>query len=272
MIEKLFTRCSRIFASVLLAFCALFAGCEKDTNCLDATNPECPNYDSCQTVEDLSADFETFIYTRSAPPFSGTEYIEQYLVIPGTTIPGALSFRALDETGDSYEWSFGSDPRTNYGQETKLFFSLGTVEGQVDINLTVYRDTEECPERGNEVVTNTESLYIIGENADFDTKPILGTFLGNNESESEQPDFSITFFEDDDAIRLKGFPRGAVNGEVLNNPFLVCNYKGFILTPSDNSCCSGAYGVGQLSDDKQDLESSTKFLTLIQKNGLKRFG
>ncbi|THH34343.1 hypothetical protein [Neolewinella litorea] len=224
---------------------------------MDDLNPACPNYDYCQTVEDLSADFETFIYTRTAP-FSGDEYIVQSLVIRDTTLPGNLSFRALDESADSYEWNFGSDPRTNYGKETDLVFSRGTVDGKVDIDLTVYRDTKECPNRDNEVAAKTESVYIIGKDPDFNTKPILGTFIGNNESESDQPDFFITFFENDGDIRLKGFPRGAMNGEVLNNPILIYNYKGFILKPSTNSCCSRAHGVGELSDDKQNLRIDYK--------------
>jgi len=247
-----------LLSFVLCSLCILLLGC-KDDDCTDATNPECPNYDYCQTFEDLSPDFETFIANYRAP-FGDSKIYELSMVVRDTTFGGNLSFRALDESADTYAWNFGNDPRTNYGKETNLLFNPANVSGKVEIDLNVYREVERCPERGAEHGSKTETIYIIGENPDFDVQPILGTFIGNNESEIDMPDFEITFFYDEETqdIRLKAFPRGAVNGVRLNNPIINNNYKEFLLMPTANKCCSRAHGVGQLSDDKQDLRIEYK--------------
>ncbi|MCP9235698.1 hypothetical protein [Lewinella sp. JB7] len=242
----------------LLLITMFTAGCSKD-DCTDVTNPDCPNYDYCVALGKLSADFETYIHSSTAP-FSDGKFYYLSTKVRDTTFGGSLQFRGLDDTGNTYAWNFGDDQRTRYGKETSYDFYRHEQSGPTMVELSVYREDDQCPERGAELAIRTESLYIIGEDADFDTRPILGTFVGNNEDESVQSDFPITFFytSEIDEVRLKGFPRGAVNGEVLNNLGINLNYKEFLIMPTANACCSRVHGVGELSDDKQRLRIEYK--------------
>ena len=251
----------RFFSSFTIGLfsCLLLVGCQKEI-CNDPTDPDCPNYDYCATVDDLSADFDVFLYWEHNPGFSDGKLYPMELTIEDTTRGGPFHFRAEDTSADDYEWNFPRDPRTFYGRLMEASFWPDVISGEVELKLTTLRTEEKCPERGTEIASKSRTVYVIPPEPAFPLHPVLGRFTGNNESEPDSADFVITFFEDTegDAIRVKGFPRNAVNDEVLNNAFVISNYKQFYIEPTANICCDRVHGYGQLSDDKQHLRIEYK--------------
>lgn len=241
----------------------LLIGCKKEI-CNDPTDPNCPDYDYCRTVEDLSADFEAYIFSEFNPGFGDSKLYPVEMAIRDTTYGGLLHFRALDESADTYEWNFPGDARTFYGQRTRGQFPPNEINGEVSLKLTALRNELKCPDRGAEVAEQTKKIFIVPPHADFNIRPIVGKFIGNNTSEPDSVDFVITFFEDteyvkgDTLVRVKNLPRNAQNGERLDNPILFNNYKEFYIEPTSNVCCERVHGYGQLSDDKQDLRIEYK--------------
>ncbi|PPK87499.1 hypothetical protein CLV84_0442 [Neolewinella xylanilytica] len=255
----------RFFSSFTIGLfsCLLLVGCKKEI-CNDPTDPDCPNYEYCTTVENLSADFTTYVFSEFNPGFGDGELYPVELVVRDTTFGGLLHFRALDESADTYEWKFPRDARTFSGQITRGQFPPDVINGEVSLKLTTLRNEVKCPDRGAEVAEHTEKIFIVPPDADFNIRPITGQFIGNNTSEPDSANFVITFFEDteyvkgDTLVRIKNFPRNAANGERFDNPILFNNYKEFYIEPTANICCDRVHGYGQLSDDKQDLRIEYK--------------
>lgn len=222
---------------------------------MDPTDPECDNYDYCLTLPELTGNF-TISKDRRSAPFGNGEYYEYSAPIIDTTFGGLISFKSLDSTATSYVWRFSTDPRERPGREVSADFFYGTTSGAQDVTLTLKRDVLDCPDRNADSITVTKSIFIINSlNPQFDGRPLIGKFRGNNRSEPELGDFTIEFFYDEayTAMRVKNLPRNAINGERLNNAFVTDNYKSFFIPPSENSCCSRIYGSGQLTPDKRSL-------------------
>ncbi|MBC6993592.1 hypothetical protein QWY85_02320 [Neolewinella lacunae] len=236
-----------------LSFFVFILGCDGcNDDCFDMTDPACINYDFCLAQEEVSAEFEAFLFIETNP-FETGEIIRIESPIMDTTYPGRIYFRALSEDATGFDWMVGSDPRMVTTKEWDLGFPALT--GRVEIRLTAERELSRCPERGLETSTSARDIFILDHRFNSPV-PYLGRYLGNNASEPDSAQFEIEFFlsrPSDGKVEIRNFPRNARNNGRFNNLGIVSNYKSFIISPTPNICCDRAHGTGVFSDDKRSL-------------------
>jgi hypothetical protein len=221
-------------------------------DCFDMTDPGCVNYDFCVAQGELTADFEVFKF-RATNPFENGEIVRIENIIADTTYPGRISFRAVGEDATSYDWTVGTAPRFIDTREWELPFREAT--GSVAISLAVEREISRCPERGLETKSFSKEIFVLPNKLDFPV-PYVGKYIGNNESEPNSLEFEIEFFlvdPNEGNIKIRNFPRNAINRGDFDNLGIVADYKSFIIAPTTNICCRRAHGTGRFSDNRKEL-------------------
>ncbi len=90
---------------LLLLFIWILVGCNPDDSspCLDASNPDCDNFDPCFFSFETTAEFTIAEQISPIPPFN-TTYVEDSIVAAGE-----VRFRANDTTADYYKWYLGTE-------------------------------------------------------------------------------------------------------------------------------------------------------------------
>lgn len=189
-----------LFALLLTLTCF---SCRDDDEqpCIDAFNPDCPNYDPCLSAMPARADNIAIIDSVSSVWADRAVGVLRDTLGRGSTV----YFRPKQEQENaSYEWQIGSDVRLFHERVVEIDF-IGFT-GDVEIRLvTTLDDTNSCLLEEERIDTSFYPLYV--DDLLASDLPINGIFLGALESNPDQ-NVTIEVYRSDNPIstRIRGFP------------------------------------------------------------------
>lgn len=243
----------------------VFAACENpEETCSDATNPECPNYDTCLTAEKTDAHFVIVDSIRPSLGLNAAGFATD------TIWPYANIYFRATHPGQSYAWRIGSDPQTFTEKEFTLFFPTD-LTGPVPIELiTTKQPLPACFPGDDGRDTFQRTLYLIDLFAVFDQMPILGTYKGFDTDKPNET-FTITIEvagdHPADGIHLIDFPKGCdLTG--FEPRSIIASWKGFYLESGQGTVCGDPEGIGTLSPDGKTL--TIRYTTVADPSTLAR--
>lgn len=145
------------FILLLLCICVvIISSCDED--CEDITNPECPNFDPCYSIEDIpQATIEVGHSLHTGPNEPNVRYQGD------TVLYGGVYFKTNIENAIRYEWTVGTDSRTWDTKEFKLNFpdtdSLILRNNPILIRLIVEYETNPCFPENDGIDTVYKTLH-----------------------------------------------------------------------------------------------------------------
>lgn len=198
MLDKL-----KVLSLFALLFTLTCFSCREDDDqpCIDALNPDCPNYDPCLIVFPAIADNIAIIDSVSDVFADRAAGMLRDTLGRGSTV----YFRPKwTQENANYEWKIGSDVRLFSDPVLEMDF-VG-FEGDVEIRLvTTLDDIDNCLLEEERIDTSYFPFYVDRIlTTDF---PINGIFLGSLDSKPSQ-EVIIEVYRSDNPIstRIRGFP------------------------------------------------------------------
>jgi hypothetical protein len=249
--------CFPVFSLLLLGSLWLFAGCGEDddllTPCTDPANPDCSNYDPCWGVSTPSSAFMMFDSTTAGVLWVDTSLSVLVDTLYATSGAG-LYFRPLQiESGVTYEWQIGDDPRLF--EAPIITQSFNRAYGNIEVRLVAkIEDSLAClnPELRSD--TSYQTLTLL--DGEFAASKVWGTYRGNS---SENPDEEVVL---DVFLETEQNVFAGVRASVLQ---LCCNgqrdyvritacYDWFVSThPPSSPRCRELTVTGKLREDNHNL-------------------
>lgn len=254
----------RLFCSLSILFLLLISGC-KDDDCDDLTNPDCPNYDACTALQELTGDFVMFDVYNFREGAESKRILTP--VIGDTTYPNLVEFSGLDEAVDTFIWDT-DDP--NFTVDTRSWgATLRPDFGIINVGLATQRMNSDCPNREFETAATNKTWTVIPYHFQYPAPYIRDAYIGNNESEPDSSEFVIRFVVTDESVSsvaLRNFPRNAPNSpdNLRSSIGLTVNWKSFTLNPNPQSaCCHKAYGAGTFNNDRSELTIRYSYISPV---------
>lgn len=256
---------TKYLSVLLLLGVTCFVSCREDDEqpCVDANNPDCPNYDPCLGAMPVIAD-NILVIDSITTTFGDIAYSMPVDTLgKGTTVylrPNEINTKA------SYEWQVGTDLRLFTDPIVDMNFT--GFEGDVEVRLvTVVENDFDCLPAIETVDTSYYNFYIGAlAIADF---PVHGAFRGALESKPNE-EFVIEIYRYEGSTsfstRIRGFPLDCYGEEVYTR--LSGGYDWFVTSHRFGDFrCRELTSVGRLREnDHRVLEVD---YTYVDDNGNK---
>jgi hypothetical protein len=182
----------KAFGIISISVFVFMASCKKEepkpcpVACEDPANPDCPNYDPCYTVEEVSADFDILEGIANVIPWN-----DSFTVISEVSSFGMIKFKAKQENNLHYTWFIGSETITDVNEVSRLFLTPNVTPGTV-ISITLVVEGEpniECFPNDDGIDTVTKSFKLV-EACEY---WVNGTFRGAWADEQSTDSFNVRF-------------------------------------------------------------------------------
>lgn len=189
---------------LLLTFtCCNSCGEDDEQPCVDAFNPDCPNYDPCLSVLPAQPDNIAVIDSVSTTFGDLAMGVLVDTLGRGTTLYFRPEVIREDAT---YQWQIGSDPRIF--NDSVLDVNFTGFTGDVEVRLvTLIDDTFGCLSNAETIDTSYYNFYV--DDLAIAEYPVHGIFSGTLESNPEE-EISIEVYRyetsSSSSTRIRGFP------------------------------------------------------------------
>ncbi|MFT6816031.1 MAG: hypothetical protein ACJAZ3_001948 [Sphingobacteriales bacterium] len=182
----------KVFVVLLTGTFVFVVSCKKEEPtpcpvvCEDPSNPDCPNYDPCYSVEEVTADFDILEQIAAI-----AQWADSFTVASEVSSFGLIKFKAKQENALHYTWYIGSEIITDVEEVARLFSQPNLVPGKVvSITLVVEAIPNlDCFPNDDGIDTVTK-VFTLVEPCEY---WVDGTFRGAWSDEQSTDSFDVRF-------------------------------------------------------------------------------
>jgi len=231
------------YALIIISIVCFYACREENMPCMDPTNPDCPNFDSCLVFEPAQAAFSMFDSIAGITCYA--QLFEGIVYETDTFIGQRVLFKA-NQIADYYSWTIGTDTVEYHAKSFTYEFNPVQELTDVAIKLVVCKSppalcqVKECD-------TIYKGVHIIPSPLNIsDWSNVIGRFKG---AASFQDSVIITIPLVSQASQgIINFPE-----ECEDSVLSVSIYRNhFIIHPADTACFY-VCGLGYMQEDRDHL-------------------
>ena len=256
----------KLFVVLLTGTFVFVASCKKEEPepcpvvCEDPSNPDCPNYDPCYSVEEVSADFDILEQIAAI-----ASWADSFTVASEVSSFGLIKFKAKQENALHYTWYIGSEVITDVDEVARLFSQPNLTPGTVvTITLVVEAIPNlDCFPNDDGIDTVTKSFRLVDRCEYW----VNGTFRGAWADEQSTDSFNVRFeFFDHSGSNCSNLRIWNLTNHSQcdsNSTYFTVPTNSTLLTIEPSTICAEPYGSivrGQLSYDFNDNSATIDYV------------